>query len=192
MRIIAGEFRGRKILPPEGEQTRLVTDRVKQSVFDVIAHLMEGSVVYDCFAGTGSFGLEALSRGAKHVTFFESHRPTVRLLRRNIETLKVGNRSTVALADVFESCSKPAENPVDLIFLDPPYRYLRECPADLQRLAKLFAERHLQADGLVVFRHEATDELKLDAVEAFDVRKYGGMTVEWLRRSELLPGPRDD
>ena len=72
MRIIAGEFRGRKLLPPEGDVTRPITDRVKQSLFDILAPRIDGARVYDCFAGTGSMGLECLSRGAEHATFFEA------------------------------------------------------------------------------------------------------------------------
>ena len=72
MRIIAGEFRGRRLLPPTGDNTRPITDRAKQSLFDILAPLIPNSVVYDCFAGTGSMGLECLSRGAKLTTFFEA------------------------------------------------------------------------------------------------------------------------
>ena len=67
MRIIAGEFGGRKLLPPVGEVTRPITDRAKQSLFDILTPLIEGARVYDCFAGTGSMGLECLSRGAAYV-----------------------------------------------------------------------------------------------------------------------------
>ena len=70
MRIIAGEFRGRKLLGPETDVTRPITDRVKQSLFDILTPYLPQARVYDCFAGTGSMGLECLSRGAKHVTFF--------------------------------------------------------------------------------------------------------------------------
>src|SRR5215213_3035850 len=72
VRIIAGEFRGRRLLPPESDATRPITDRVKQSLFDILAPVVEDAVVYDCFAGTGSMGLECLSRGARHATFFEA------------------------------------------------------------------------------------------------------------------------
>src|SRR5438067_1897455 len=75
MRIIAGEFRGRSLLPPQGQQTtRPITDRAKQSLFDVLTPQLDGALVYDCFAGTGSLGLEALSRGATFATFFEADR----------------------------------------------------------------------------------------------------------------------
>src|SRR3954463_10464834 len=85
MRIIAGEFRGRKLLAPEGDITRPITDRVKQSLFDILTPEIEGAKVYDLFAGTGSMGLECLSRGAKHSTFFESDRSAVTRLKKNIE-----------------------------------------------------------------------------------------------------------
>ena len=92
MRIIAGEFRGRKLLPPQGQQTRPITDRVKQSLFDILAPSIEGAVVFDCFAGTGSLGLEALSRGASRAVFFERDRSAVRLLQENIRALGVSDR----------------------------------------------------------------------------------------------------
>ena len=84
MRIIAGEFCGRKLLSPEGDTTRPITDRVKQSLFDIVSPYIEGAAVYDCFAGTGSMGLECLSRGAAHVTFFELDKSAGERLRRNI------------------------------------------------------------------------------------------------------------
>ncbi len=185
MRIIAGEFRGRKLLPPEGEQTRPVTDRVKQSVFDMLMPYVERAVVYDCFAGTGSFGLESLSRGATNATFFESHRATARLLKSNIDALRVADRSTIISADIFAhlGASKP-QTRADLIFLDPPYRFLNEHPQMLQRLATAIAAQHLSERGLVLFRHDAADSLALPALRVSDVREYGSMVVEVL----ALPG----
>src|SRR3954467_9617059 len=102
MRIIAGEFRGRRLLPPEGDVTRPSTDRVKQSLFDILAPLLPGARVYDCFAGTGSMGLESLSRGAAHATFFEQHRPALARLRRNITTLGEEAAATVVAQDLFK------------------------------------------------------------------------------------------
>src|SRR5205809_4215568 len=92
MRIIAGEFRGRKLLPPEGDATRPITDRVKQSLFDILTPHIEGARVYDLFAGTGSMGLECLSRGASYATFFESDRSALERLNKNIATLKLDFR----------------------------------------------------------------------------------------------------
>src|SRR5437763_10757008 len=102
MRIIAGEFRSRKILPPANDSTRPLTDRVKQSLFDILSPRIESARVYDCFAGTGSMGLECLSRGAAHAIFFEADRSGAALLRKNIESLNVRDRSTVIDRDLFK------------------------------------------------------------------------------------------
>src|SRR5436853_753972 len=101
MRIIAGEFRGRKLLPPEGLVTRPVTDRVKQSLFDILTPLLPDARVYDCFAGTGTMGLECLSRGAASAVFFEADRSAVARLRKNIAALGVEDRGRVIAQDLF-------------------------------------------------------------------------------------------
>jgi len=181
MRIIAGEFRGRKLLPPDTDATRPVTARVKQSVFDILTALLDGAVVYDCFAGTGSMGLECLSRGAARVTFFEADRSAGKRLRQNIATLKVEDRATVIAGDLFRWIAESARaSKASLVFLDPPYRYLRERPADLQSLARNLVTRHLAPAATVVFRHDAADSLDLPPLTRVDVRDYGGMTVEFL------------
>jgi 16S rRNA (guanine966-N2)-methyltransferase len=189
MRVIAGEFRGRNLLPPASDITRPVTDRVKQSVFDILSPLIEGATVYDCFAGTGSMGLECLSRGAAAAVFFEVDHSATERLRRNIATLKVEGRSTVVATDLFKWFAAPPKagaRRADLIFLDPPYRFLNERPKDLQRLAAAFVD-HLTSDGLVIFRHDAKDSLALPALAVRDVRTYGSMTVEMLGLANAAP-----
>jgi 16S rRNA (guanine966-N2)-methyltransferase len=181
VRIIAGEFRGRILASPPGDQTRPVTDRVKQSLFDIIAHRLPGATVYDCFAGPGSFGLESLSRGAVRVTFFESHPQTLKTLRGNIETLGVPGASSVVHTDLFSWMKRVEASPrADVVFLDPPYRYLMEQPDALVRLAEDLRDRHLSSDGLVVFRHDAKDRLDLPALPVADERSYGSMVVKLL------------
>ena len=181
MRIIAGEFRGRRLLAPEGEVTRPITDRVKQSLFDILAPRIEGARVYDLFAGTGSMGLESLSRGAAHVTFFETDRSAIQRLKKNIAAVGVGDRSTVVAGDLFRWFAAAVTCQADLVFLDPPYRFLRERPADLQSLAGSLVRNHLPPDGLIVFRHDARDELRLNGTEAVERRDYGSMSLELLR-----------
>ncbi len=187
MRIIAGEFRGRHLLPPEGCTTRPITDRVKQSLFDILTPLIDGAIVYDCFAGTGSMGLECLSRGASAATFFEADRPALKRLETNIATLQVSERSKVVPGDLFRWFEARADANrtagADLIFLDPPYRFLRERPDDLRRLAMRFAEAHLKPDGTVIFRHDTGDQLELPGLSRADVRTYGGMALDFLRFS---------
>ena len=183
MRIIAGEFRGRRLLPPEGtEVTRPITDRVKQSLFDILAPHLEDARVYDLFAGTGSMGLECLSRGAAHVTFFEADRSAVQRLKKNIDAVDVADRSRVIAGDLFKwFAAAGGEDPATIVFLDPPYRFLTEQPNALRGLADRIARHHLAADGIVVFRHDARDRLDLAGLAATDERTYGGMTLEFLR-----------
>src|SRR5215207_475800 len=152
MRVIAGEFRGRKLLPPEGDVTRPITDRVKQSLFDILTPLLPDAVVYDCFAGTGSMGLESLSRGARHATFFERDRSAVSRLRKNVALLEVADRSRVVDRDVFRwfaddrNAVPPAER-AEVIFLDPPYRFVRERALDLRGLVSNMVVHHLSPAG---------------------------------------------
>src|SRR5436189_6453447 len=123
MRIIAGKFRSRKIFAPQSDATRPITDRVKQSLFDILAPRIEGSHVYDCFAGTGSMGLECLSRGAEHVTFFEADRGAIARLREHVDSLAVAEASKVIAGDLFDwfKTAPPPELRVEQIFLDPRY-----------------------------------------------------------------------
>ncbi len=135
MRIIAGTHRGRRLLSPANDATRPITDRVKQSLFDMLAPRIEGARVFDLFAGTGSMGLESLSRGATHATFFESDRSAVRLLRQNVVTLGFAHHSTIVALDLFkwfQSADRATSERANLVFLDPPYRFLAERPGDLR------------------------------------------------------------
>jgi 16S rRNA (guanine(966)-N(2))-methyltransferase RsmD len=183
MRIIAGEFRSRVLLPPEdAATTRPITDRVKQSLFDILTPLLEGAVIYDCFAGTGSMGLECLSRGAARAHFFEADRSALVRLKKNIASLGVDRRSTIVAGDLFKFFAKmpPPPKPVSVIFLDPPYRFLREQPDRLRTLAEGLAN-HLSPDGVVVFRHDVADHLELPGLVQLENRTYGGMALEFLR-----------
>ena len=188
MRIIAGEFRGRNLLPPVGEVTRPITDRAKQSLFDVITPLIEGARVYDCFAGTGSMGLECLSRGAKFVTFFEADRPALTRLSQNIMAVRAGERSRVIPGDLFRWFERTNTRPgtageigADLVFLDPPYKFLTERPDELLQLTLHLTRAHLPAGATVVFRHDVKDKLDLPNLERYDAREYGDMAIELLR-----------
>ena len=182
MRIIAGEFRGRRLLPPEGDTTRPITDRVKQSLFDILTPLIPDATVYDCFAGTGSMGLECLSRGAAFATFFEADRSAGKRLEKNIATLGVADRSTVVDRDLFKwfENSGEAKERAGIVFLDPPYRMVREEPERLRAVVEAMRAKHLSPAGLIVFRHEARDRLEFERF-VVEQRTYGGMTINFLR-----------
>jgi 16S rRNA (guanine966-N2)-methyltransferase len=184
MRIIAGQFRGRRLLAPESDATRPITDRAKQSVFDVLNPRLPDAQIYDCFAGTGSMGLESLSRDAEFATFFEADRSALKLLSENLKALGVQERARIIPGDIFKWSrhAPPPEKKIDLIFLDPPYAMLRERGEDLIALARILAEEHLAPDGLVVFRHDVGDALELPPLSQVDVKDYGPMRVEFLAR----------
>ena len=186
MRVIAGEFRGRKLLPPEGDVTRPITDRVKQSLFDILTPDLPDARVYDCFAGTGSMGLECLSRGAAGATFFEADRSALERLKKNIGALGVPDRATIVAGDLFRWFDKgvPREK-ADIVFLDPPYRFLRERPEDVRRLAASIASKHLAPGGTVVFRHDGRDSLSLPDLTETDRREYGGMVLRFLTAGSM-------
>ena len=131
---------------PEGAGTRPTADRVRQALFDRLMHApwfgrarLEGAQVLDAFAGTGALGLEALSRGAAHVTFLERDRAALRSLRANVAACGAGDRSAVVPADVL---TPPLGEPVALLFLDPPYArgVLPDAVAALRRAGWIGAE----------------------------------------------------
>jgi 16S rRNA (guanine966-N2)-methyltransferase len=187
VRIIAGEFRGRKLLAPISDATRPITDRAKQSLFDILSPLIPDSVVYDCFSGTGSMGLECLSRGAGFATFFEQDRTALQQLKQNIESLHVADRCRVIGGDLFrwfdaKAAESASAGVASIVFLDPPYRMLNTDVAKLQSLAMRLGS-HLAPEGIVVFRHDAADHLELPGLVRYDQRDYGSMAIELLRKS---------
>lgn len=121
MRIIAGEARGRRIQAPEGRGTRPMTDRARESTFNMLHSLggVDGAVVLDLYAGSGSLGLEALSRGAERVTFVEADRRAAATLERNVRDLGFTGRATVRVGSVHHVL--PGLEPADVAFCDPPY-----------------------------------------------------------------------
>jgi 16S rRNA (guanine966-N2)-methyltransferase len=146
MRIIAGKYRRRKLQTNPGLTTRPITDRAKEQVFERLERHLDRARVADIFAGTGSLGLEALSRGARSVVFIEQDHKAVELLERNIESIGVGDETLIWRTDAVRSSYRPQGVPefipFDLVFFDPPYRMIDSLqPATplykaLQRLAR--------------------------------------------------------
>jgi 16S rRNA (guanine966-N2)-methyltransferase len=192
MRIIAGEFGGRTLLPPPTEATRPITDRAKQSLFDALGDRPEGTYVLDAFAGTGSMGLECLSRGARRVVFGERGGGACDRLRRNIAALGVEARSVVLPIDAYRVARHPAlvgagAEPIDLAFLDPPYAHTAPGPHH-DRLGRLLAElaaRALAPEGLIILRHPTQGDvtpLVPESLHVVRVLTYGSMRITWLTR----------
>lgn len=120
MRVITGSARGRKLKTPQGLDTRPTTDKVKESVFNIIQFDIEGRKVLDLFAGSGQMGIEAISRGAAHGTFVEIRRDAAALIHENLAACRFENESSVKQMDVLAFLQSTKEK-YDLVFLDPPY-----------------------------------------------------------------------
>jgi 16S rRNA (guanine(966)-N(2))-methyltransferase RsmD len=172
VRIIAGEFRSRRIVAPAGHATRPMLDRVREALFSSLQPRLVDAVVLDLFAGSGSLGLEALSRGARHVRCVERGGPALAALRANVDALGVRDRVTIVADDALKPGTWGA--PADLVFLDPPYALLEERRARLLDVVGRLVREQLAPDGLVVL-HTARDALAADAVEGVRarVRRYG-------------------
>jgi len=157
VRIIAGEHRGRRILGPRGAQTtRPMTDRVKESLFNRLSarDVLRGHVL-DLFAGTGTLGLESLSRGADHCTFVDRDRSAIELLRRNLRDLDLEARATVCQVDAL-AAAWPAllrDRPLHLVLCDPPYRMTEEA-AERRRVVTMIETlaSTIEAEGLLMLR----------------------------------------
>ena len=123
MRVVAGEFGGRKLVAPAGTATRPTTDKVREAVFNslVAQGIVDGGVVVDLFAGSGALGIEALSRGAPRCIFVERDRAALRALRENVAALGLDDRATIVTSDVMAWV--PAMRGVDLALIDPPYTF---------------------------------------------------------------------
>jgi 16S rRNA (guanine(966)-N(2))-methyltransferase RsmD len=132
MRIIGGEFRSRRLKSLPGDATRPTSDRLRETIFDILQARIEGAVFVDAYAGTGAVGIEALSRGARHVFFLEKSRAALDAIRENLASLQVERRATVyagAALTTLERCRT-----ADIVFLDPPYDLEREYGAALELL----------------------------------------------------------
>ena len=179
MRIIAGEWRGRPLIAPEGRATRPTSDRAREGLFSMLQSRLgsfEGLRVADIFAGTGALGLEALSRGAAHVTFIDSDRAAVEAIRRNLAAFGAAGRADVR-AQAAEYAPPPGA--CDILFLDPPYRTgLAE-----MALGRVCNPAWVAPGGLGSLE---TDGERLPAPAGFEVeaeRRFGKAHILLLRRA---------
>jgi 16S rRNA (guanine966-N2)-methyltransferase len=180
MRIIAGVFKGRRLVTPRGATTRPTADQVRIALMDTLGPRLPDAHVLDLFAGSGSVGLEALSRGAAHATFVERDPRAVEALDENIRTLGVVSRAIVARGDVARQLGRLATGGrFEIVFLDPPYAL------DLgeQALAALGAGGLVAPDGVVVAQHftKRPPAAEYGALRAFRTRRFGETTLTFFR-----------
>jgi 16S rRNA (guanine(966)-N(2))-methyltransferase RsmD len=157
MRIISGTSRGRKLVTPRNRSLRPTSDRVKESVFNILGGAIEGRLVLDLFAGTGNLGIEALSRGARKVVFVEKERHALGLIQKNLSQFGWEGRSEVLPVDVNRAIRilKQRGKTFDLIFMDPPY----EKGLIERTLLKLGLHPVYQGDSLLIIEHHRREIL---------------------------------
>ncbi|MHC4365788.1 MAG: 16S rRNA (guanine(966)-N(2))-methyltransferase RsmD [Planctomycetota bacterium] len=188
MRIIAGTKRGMKLLSPKTDVSRPITDRVKESLFSVLYKygMPEGKNVADLFCGVGSLGAEALSRGAKFVTFVEKDPKIKATLETNIEKAGFSDRSKIIRADAFKIAAGADQQKYDLIFVDPPYSATSQT-ANGSLLANLLnaLNQQLTPEAIAVVRTRKGTGLseRYDRLQVIDQRHWGTMTVTILQQS---------
>ncbi len=185
MRVIAGDLGGRDLACPKGKAVRPITGRVKGAVFNILGHRVGGAKVLDLYAGCGSFGIEALSRGAAWVDFVEREAGHVRFLEGNLEALGLSPRAGVHVREVRAALAGLA-GPVDLILADPPFSPDRKLlPPDVyEDLAALSASPVWAPGGILVLDHRGGRPLFPEAMGPWlgQQRDYGDATVSFFRK----------
>ena len=178
MRVVAGRLRGRVLKTPESRAIRPTSERLRESIFDILAHRHAGAVdgarVVDLFAGSGALAIEALSRGAAFALLVDNGAEARALLRANVEALGLGGVTRIWRADATKLGDSPGGGPFDLAFLDPPYGEGLVAPA----LAALIAGDWLKPGAMVVVEEAAKAEIAAPAgLAAIDARVYGDTQI---------------
>ena len=189
MRIIAGKLKGSTLYMPKDKNTRPLKDLARESIFNLLTHSnkislqLERSNILDLYAGTGSFGLECLSRLAKCVYFVEKKKTTFEILEKNIEKLKIKKKTKIFFNDVFSLIEKQniLTSKFDLIFCDPPFK-----DANIEKLIQLIFSRNLLKENgfIILHRNKTTVEKLPDYFNILDERIYG---ISKIIFGKLLP-----
>ena len=178
MRVIAGKYRGKKLIFPKDKNTRPLKDMVKESIFNLLDHSnkfnidLKNSTVLDLFAGSGSFGLECISRGSKNVYFFENYTEAIEILNKNLMSLKEEKNYKIFNNDCFDffNSERKFEEKFNIIFLDPPYK-----ERDLENiLNKIVLNNVLNNNGIIIIhRHKKDIDTFPKNFHLIDEKKYG-------------------
>lgn len=179
VRVIAGEFRGRRLATLPGRELRPTSDRVRESLFGILGDRVVDARIVDCFAGTGALGIEALSRGAAFASFVERDPRALGLLEENLGRLELTPRARVIRADALHPEKWPSGVfPARIVFADPPYRQ------DLGARFLSALEGRLEPGGLLVLEHERAASIAHPAWTVVDHRTYGETAITFLTSPE--------
>ncbi len=182
MRIIGGKYRSRVLSEFAGNDVRPTSDRVKESLFNILALKMQGARVLDLFAGSGSLGLESLSRGAREVVFNDCAKASLAILKKNLAALKipVGGEEAKVLNCDYLVCLEQAKGSFDVILIDPPYCF----DFGAQALKRIAQKGLLSGNGIAVYERDRPFEEEIEGLEKYDERKYGKTYLSFFARRE--------
>ena len=191
MRVIAGSARGVHLDSLKGDKTRPIQDRTKGSLFNILSGVIPGSSILDMYAGTGSIGIEALSRGATSCIFIENDRSAIEVIKKNLEAAKLQNKAQVVLYDVFDVIPYLEKNNVkiDIVFVTPPYPLVEKSSYRDKLLilfSLLYSKQIVQQEGIIMLQHRKTDlEMPQEAIclELFDIRTYGDTQLSFFKNT---------
>jgi len=173
LRIIGGEKKGKKLFSVKGMNTRPTADRMRESLFNILSASIVDSNVLDLFAGTGAFGIEALSRGASAAIFVDNDRTALSVIEKNLQSCGFEGRSKILRCNILINlkCLKAAAKPFDLVFMDPPYE--KDCV--YQSLVNLKQSSVLQNGSIIIVEHSPKEPVPEDlfGFEISDQRRYG-------------------
>lgn len=176
MRVVAGEFRGRRLIAPKGQTVRPTSDRVKEALFSMLGPL-DGATVLDLYAGTGALGIEAISRGAKSCVFVERSGAALSSLKGNLATLSLASRTKILSVAVGRAASSLASlGPFDRVFVDPPYADVTE---SIGLLAKLVGAGIVASESVMVVEHASRDAPLDPALDLIERRAFGDTTLSF-------------
>jgi 16S rRNA (guanine(966)-N(2))-methyltransferase RsmD len=182
LRVIAGTAKGRKLKMVPDASTRPITDRVKESLFDILGSDVERASVLDLFAGTGSVGIEALSRGAARAVFVESHRLAVSILQANVQTAGVANRAHIVRSDVFIYLRNQPRSGFDYVHIAPP-QYQNLWTKTLEALDARPDWVNPEGVAVVQIHPREFADLALRSFAAVDQRRYGSTLLVFYERN---------
>ena len=182
MRVITGKYKGQHIYSAKNQSIRPTTDRVKEYIFDILGDFVEGCRVLDLFSGSGSLGIEALSRGAESVTFIENSYNSIKVLKKNLHRLKIREPYTIIRKSVL-TYLRQNKQPFDLILTDPPFKWNRY----IELLPLTFLHENLTDYGIFVLESERTHyiEWETNIYEIIRQKKYDRSLITLFGRKEI-------
>jgi 16S rRNA (guanine966-N2)-methyltransferase len=188
MRVIAGTYRSRPLAAPRGMETRPTSDRLRETLFNILAPRIEGSRFVDLYAGTGAVGIEALSRGAAQVWFVENAATAMKVIRANLASLKIASRYIAESRSVAAVLKRLSTGSVvaDIVFLDPPYEAEAEYARRLEFLGSAEGRAMLASDAVVIAEHRSKESLaeRYGALKRTRVVKQGDAALSFFAIEE--------